>query len=57
MDRVLAYSEPYDAVVLAGFGEPGRDRRQELIEQPVVALVPHTGGLAMMAPPAPATLA
>ena len=25
MDRVLAYRDPYDAVVLAGFGEHGRD--------------------------------
>jgi Asp/Glu/hydantoin racemase len=30
MDRVLAYREPYDAVVLAGFGEHGRDGLQEL---------------------------
>ena len=33
MDRVLAYREPYDAVVLAGFGEHGRDGLQELIER------------------------
>ena len=25
IDRVLAYDEPYDAVILAGFGEHGRD--------------------------------
>ena len=36
IDRVLAYDEPYDAVVMAGFGEHGRDGIQELIEQPVV---------------------
>ena len=33
MDRVLAYDEPYDAVILAGFGEHGRDGLQELIDQ------------------------
>src|SRR5262249_56661577 len=31
MDRVLAYDEPYDAVVLAGFGEHGRDGLAELV--------------------------
>jgi allantoin racemase len=25
MDRITAVREPYDAVVLAGFGEPGRE--------------------------------
>ncbi len=38
MDRVLAYREPYDAVVLAGFGEHGRDGLQELIRAPVVEI-------------------
>src|SRR5689334_16812664 len=38
MDRVIAYREPYDAVVLAGFGEHGRDGLQELITQPVVEI-------------------
>ncbi|MFP5346966.1 MAG: aspartate/glutamate racemase family protein [Actinomycetes bacterium] len=36
MDRVLAYDEPYDAVVQAGFGEHGREGLQELLEVPVV---------------------
>jgi Asp/Glu/hydantoin racemase len=38
MDRVVAYDEPYDAVILAGFGEHGRDGLQELIDQPVVEI-------------------
>ena len=36
MDRVLAYTEPYDAVVQAGFGEHGREGLQELLDVPVV---------------------
>ena len=36
MDRVLAYDEPYDAVVQAGFGEHGREGLQELLEVPVI---------------------
>ena len=39
MDRVMAYDEPYDGVVMAGFGEHGRDGLQELIDQPVVESV------------------
>jgi allantoin racemase len=36
MDRVLAYDEPYDAVIQAGFGEHGREGLQELLEVPVL---------------------
>jgi allantoin racemase len=48
MDRVLAYDEPYDAVVLAGFGEHGRDGLAELIEQPVVEICEASAHVAMM---------
>jgi allantoin racemase len=48
MDRVVAYSESYDAVVLAGFGEHGRDGLQELIEQPVVEICEASAHVAMM---------
>jgi allantoin racemase len=48
MDRVLAYREPYDAVVLAGFGEHGRDGLQELIEPPVVEICEAAAHVAMM---------
>ena len=48
MDRVLAYDEPYDAVVMAGFGEHGRDGLQELIEQPVVEICEAAAHVAMM---------
>jgi allantoin racemase len=48
MDRVLAYDESYEAVVLAGFGEHGRDGLQELIEQPVVEICEASAHVAMM---------
>jgi len=48
MDRVLAYEDPYDAVVLAGFGEHGRDGLAELIEQPVVEICEASAHVAMM---------
>jgi allantoin racemase len=48
MDRVLAYDDPYDAVVMAGFGEHGRDGLQELIEQPVVEICEASAHVAMM---------
>jgi allantoin racemase len=48
MDRVLAYREPYDAVVLAGFGEHGRDGLAELIEPPVVEICEAAAHVAMM---------
>jgi allantoin racemase len=48
MDRVLSYTGSYDAVVLAGFGEHGRDGLQELIEQPVVEICEASAHVAMM---------
>src|SRR5499427_1485073 len=48
MDRVTGYDQPYDAVVLAGFGEHGRDGLQELIEAPVVEICEASAHVAMM---------
>jgi allantoin racemase len=48
MDRVLAYDQSYDAVILAGFGEHGRDGLQELVEQPVVEICEASAHVAMM---------
>jgi allantoin racemase len=48
MDRVITYNDSYDAVVLAGFGEHGRDGLQELIEQPVVEICEASAHLAML---------
>src|SRR3954454_18700416 len=36
MDAVRRFSLPYDAVVVAGFGEHGREGLQELLDVPVV---------------------
>src|SRR6266446_3245358 len=48
MDRVVTYDQPFDAVVMAGFGEHGRDGLQELIEQPVFEICEASAYVAMM---------
>lgn len=48
IDRIVTLDEPFDAVVLAGFGEPGRDALQELIEQPVVDICEASAHAALM---------
>jgi len=48
MDRVVSYGQPFDAVVMAGFGEHGRDGLQELIEQPVFEICEASAHVAMM---------
>jgi allantoin racemase len=48
IDRVLAYDQPYDAVVMAGFGEHGREGLQELLEQPVVEICEASAHVAML---------
>ncbi len=46
MDRVVAYEGQYDAVVLAGFGEHGREGLQELLDVPVVDITEAAAHLA-----------
>jgi allantoin racemase len=48
MDRVLAYDEPYDAVIQAGFGEHGREGLQELLHVPVVDITEAAAHLAYL---------
>lgn len=36
MDKVVNYTEPFDAVIQAGYGEHGREGLQELLDVPVV---------------------
>lgn len=36
METVRRYSEPFDAVIQAGYGEHGREGLQELLDVPVV---------------------
>ena len=36
MDKVANYTEPFDAVIQAGYGEHGREGLQELLDVPVV---------------------
>lgn len=47
MDRVLAYDEPFDAVIQAGYGEHGREGLQELLEVPVVDITEAAASTAM----------
>ncbi|MFT4397393.1 aspartate/glutamate racemase family protein [Gordonia lacunae] len=47
MDAVLAYPEPYDAVIQAGYGEHGREGLQELLEVPVVDITEAAASAAM----------
>ncbi len=48
MDCVVAYEGPYDAVVLAGFGEHGRDGLQELVAAPVIEICEASAHVAQM---------
>lgn len=47
MDKVLAYPDPYDAVIQAGYGEHGREGLQELLDVPVVDITEAAASTAM----------
>jgi len=47
MDRVMAYEEPFDAVIQAGYGEHGREGLQELLDVPVVDITDAAASTAM----------
>jgi allantoin racemase len=48
MDRIMAVDEPYDAVVLAGFGEHGREGVQEITDVPVMDIAESSAHVAQM---------
>lgn len=48
MDAVLRHDGPYDAVVVGGFGEHGREGLQELLEVPVLDIAECAAHVAMM---------
>ncbi|MFE2188846.1 aspartate/glutamate racemase family protein [Streptomyces sp. NPDC059455] len=48
LDRLATYDEPFDALVMAGFGEPGREGAQELLDVPVLDITESAAQLAMM---------
>lgn len=48
VDAVLHAPGPYDAVILAGFGELGREALQELVEVPVVDITDAAAHLACL---------
>ncbi|SDV00721.1 aspartate/glutamate racemase family protein [Pseudomonas mucidolens] len=47
MDRVMAYEQPFDAVIQAGYGEHGREGLQELLNVPVVDITDAAASTAM----------
>ncbi|MGV0771511.1 aspartate/glutamate racemase family protein [Mycobacterium syngnathidarum] len=47
MDAVTSYSEPFDAVIQAGYGEHGREGLQELLTVPVVDITEAAASTAM----------
>lgn len=48
LDRLTSIEEPFDALVMAGFGEPGREGAQELLDVPVLDITESAAQLAMM---------
>ena len=47
MDCVMAYDQPFDAVIQAGYGEHGREGLQELLDVPVVDITEAAASTAM----------
>ncbi|MEU6764381.1 aspartate/glutamate racemase family protein [Streptomyces sp. NPDC046853] len=48
LDTLRGYEEPYDAVVMAGFGEHGREGARELLDVPVVDITEAAAHLACL---------
>ncbi|QKZ05353.1 MULTISPECIES: aspartate/glutamate racemase family protein [Pseudomonas] len=48
MDAVMAYDQPFDAVIQAGYGEHGREGLQELLNVPVVDITEAAASVAML---------
>ncbi|MDL2076882.1 aspartate/glutamate racemase family protein [Streptomyces sp. GXMU-J15] len=48
IDALRTYQEPYDAVVMAGFGEHGREGVRELVDVPVVDITEAAAHLACL---------
>ncbi len=47
MDAITSYSEPFDAVIQAGYGEHGREGLQELLDVPIVDITEAAASTAM----------
>ena len=48
MDRVATYDQPYDAIVMAGYGEHGREGVQEITTVPVIDMCEASAHVAQM---------
>ncbi|MBN9620812.1 MAG: Asp/Glu/hydantoin racemase [Actinobacteria bacterium] len=51
LQRLRTWSEPFDAAVLAGFGEHGREAARELLDVPVVDITDAAAQLALLLAP------
>lgn len=48
LERVATYHDPFDALVMAGFGEPGHEGARELLDVPVFDITESAAHLACM---------
>ncbi|MEJ8651113.1 aspartate/glutamate racemase family protein [Streptomyces sp. MS1.AVA.3] len=48
LDRLATLERDFDALVMAGFGEPGREGAQELLDVPVLDITESAAQMAMM---------
>ncbi|MEU2366734.1 aspartate/glutamate racemase family protein [Streptomyces noursei] len=48
LDRLATLDTPFDALVMAGFGEPGREGAQELLDVPVLDITECAAQMALM---------
>ncbi|MFE9808165.1 aspartate/glutamate racemase family protein [Streptomyces sp. NPDC005548] len=48
MDRVATYDRPFDAVVMAGFGEHGREGLQEITDVPIIDIAEASAHVALL---------
>ena len=48
LDRLATLDTPFDALVMAGFGEPGREGAQELLDVPVLDITESAAQMALM---------
>jgi allantoin racemase len=48
MDPIATYDQPFDAVVMAGFGEHGREGLQEITDVPVIDIAESSAHVALM---------
>ena len=48
LDRLVTWQEPFDAVIIAGFGEPGREAAQQVLSVPVFDIAESAAHMACL---------